>query len=146
VTITTPVQLGDRIRQQRKAQGLSQAALARRVPASQKWLSEVENGKATAEIGQILRLLAALGIAIELGAAAPDPAAPGQTARRRVPIPGKQPLLPGTAPAPPPPGPGPQLDAPPQPRFRRATKQAGDQTLREHAALIAQAFRRWGIT
>ncbi|MBC9177163.1 helix-turn-helix domain-containing protein [Pseudoroseomonas ludipueritiae] len=65
--VSTPDELGSFIRGQRKHQGLTQDELAKMVPASQKWLSEVENGKATAEIGQVMRLLTVLGVSIDLG-------------------------------------------------------------------------------
>lgn len=72
--ISTPAELGAVIRVRRKALGLSQADLARRLPASQKWLSEVENGKVSAEIGQVMRLLSLLGITLTAGIEAKAPA------------------------------------------------------------------------
>jgi HTH-type transcriptional regulator/antitoxin HipB len=52
--------------------GLSQANLASRAGVSRKWVYELEAGKATAEFGLILRVLDALGLALDL--AAPDDA------------------------------------------------------------------------
>ena len=78
--ISTPAELGAYIRDRRKARGLSQDDLAKLVPASQKWVSEVENGKTTAEIGQVMRLLSVLGVSIDLGA---EDAKSGAVARHR---------------------------------------------------------------
>jgi transcriptional regulator with XRE-family HTH domain len=45
---------------------MSQTALASRLGASQPWLSEVENGKESAEIGMVLRLISLLGLQLDL--------------------------------------------------------------------------------
>lgn len=47
--------------------GLSQAELARRVGVSRKWLSEFERGKASAELGLVLRVLDGLGLTLTIG-------------------------------------------------------------------------------
>ncbi len=54
--------------------GLSQADVASRAGVSRKWVYEFEAGKATAEFGLILRVLDALGLALDL--AATDGASP----------------------------------------------------------------------
>lgn len=64
--VRTAKELGAFIRSARRDAGLSQTMLAARLNVGQKWLSEVENGKATAEIGMVLRLLAALGTTVDL--------------------------------------------------------------------------------
>jgi HTH-type transcriptional regulator/antitoxin HipB len=53
-------------RQHRK---LTQAELARAIGATQKWVSEVEKGKETAQIGKVLRALSHLGIRMQVGIA-----------------------------------------------------------------------------
>ena len=58
--------MGGAIETLRKAQGLTQADLAARAGVSRKWLSEVENGKDTVELGLFLRLLDQLDYRIEL--------------------------------------------------------------------------------
>ena len=63
---------GAYIRWARERAGLTQADLASQVDVSRKWLSEVENGKATAEIGLILAALRRLGVVIHAGEA-PEP-------------------------------------------------------------------------
>jgi HTH-type transcriptional regulator / antitoxin HipB len=53
------------VRGRRVDLGLSQADLASRAGVSRKWVYELEAGKATAEFGLILRVLDAMGLALE---------------------------------------------------------------------------------
>ena len=46
--------------------GLNQADLASRAGVSRKWIYEFEAGKARAELGLVLRVLDALGLALDL--------------------------------------------------------------------------------
>ena len=46
----------------RRSRGLSQAELARAVGSTQAWVSAVERGKETAQIGKVLRLLSYLQV------------------------------------------------------------------------------------
>lgn len=64
--IDTPAQLGSLIRETRVARGLSQRALAAEVGCSQRFVSEIERGKATAELGKVLAVLRALGLLVEV--------------------------------------------------------------------------------
>ena len=64
--IRSPKELGGFIKDARRNAGLSQTELASRINASQKWVSAVENGKASAEVGMVLRLLQALGAELDL--------------------------------------------------------------------------------
>ena len=64
--------VGAFIRWARESAGITQADLASQVKVSRKWLSEVENGKATAEIGLILAALRQLGFVVHAGEA-PEP-------------------------------------------------------------------------
>jgi HTH-type transcriptional regulator/antitoxin HipB len=50
----------------RRELGLSQAQLAERVGVSRKWLSEFERGKATAELGLVLRVLDSLDLQVTI--------------------------------------------------------------------------------
>ncbi len=59
--------LGAAVRGRRTDLGLTQAALALRAGVSRKWVYEFEAGKPTAELRLILRVLDALGLALELG-------------------------------------------------------------------------------
>lgn len=166
--ISTPAELGDQIRHRRKAHGLSQDDLARLVPTSQKWVSEVENGKATAAIGQVMRLLSVLGISIDLETAdvASGTLARKPHASRRRGITGlqqhdnqggtslsfgKKTVLPQTAPEAEASalhlntGSANRSPAKPSVRFRRAVIKYTDQTLEEQSALVRDAFKRWGF-
>lgn len=63
--IKTAKDIGILIREARRKSGLSQTELARKLNASQGWISEVEAGKATAEIGMVLKTLVVLGIKLD---------------------------------------------------------------------------------
>lgn len=56
------------VRGRRQDLGLTQGELATRAGVSRPWLSELEGGKATAEIGLVLRVVEALGLRMELRA------------------------------------------------------------------------------
>ena len=62
IAITNPRELGELLRKKRKSQGLTQGRVAEYCGVSVKFISEVERGKETAEIGKILYLLNTLGI------------------------------------------------------------------------------------
>ena len=55
------------VRAARKEAGLSQAQLAQRCGCSQRFVSELERGKQTAELGRALRLLVELDVPIVVG-------------------------------------------------------------------------------
>ncbi|MCY3806264.1 MAG: helix-turn-helix domain-containing protein [bacterium] len=65
--------LGAAIRRARQDRGLSQAELAARAGVGRPWLSEVERGKRTAEVGRVLLVVCALDLAVAL-VDAPEPA------------------------------------------------------------------------
>ncbi len=69
--IRTPRDLGDEIRRRRRAIGWSQQVLADRAGVGRPWLSQVEGGKRTAEIGRTLAVLDALGAMIRISDAPP---------------------------------------------------------------------------
>jgi len=52
------------VRTARKEAGLSQAQLAQRCSCSQRFVSELERGKPTAELERALRLLAEMGVPV----------------------------------------------------------------------------------
>ena len=58
--------LGLYVRENRRAAGLNQTDLAGRAAVSRRWLSDLESGKSTAEVGLVLRLVAALGMYTDL--------------------------------------------------------------------------------
>jgi HTH-type transcriptional regulator / antitoxin HipB len=63
--INTVHDLAAAVRGRRQELNLSQAELAARVGVSRDWVSFVENGKPTVEVGLVLRLLDALGLRVE---------------------------------------------------------------------------------
>lgn len=70
--VQTSADIGHLVRRERLRQGLTQMSLAERLGATQRWISEIENGKASAEIGRVLRCIQALGL--EIGIGSPDTA------------------------------------------------------------------------
>lgn len=67
--IRTATELGALVRDRRQAAAWSQAALASRAGVSRRWLAALEGGKASSELGLVLRTLDALGLAISIEAA-----------------------------------------------------------------------------
>lgn len=61
-------EIGKRVRQIRKAQGLTQNELAMTAHTATRFISDLENGKLTCEIGKALQVIQCLGIRIELSA------------------------------------------------------------------------------
>jgi y4mF family transcriptional regulator len=53
------------VRDRRRHIGLTQTQLSAQARVSRRWLSDVESGKETAEIGLVFRLLHALGLTLE---------------------------------------------------------------------------------
>lgn len=71
--LRTSRDLGAALRGARQDRGLSQAELAARAGVGRPWLSEVESGKRTAEVGRVLLVVSALDLAVAL-VPAPEPA------------------------------------------------------------------------
>lgn len=63
--VTTVLDLGAVIRDQRGAQGLTQRQLADRVGASREWIVRMEQGAPRTEVGLVLRALDALSIQLD---------------------------------------------------------------------------------
>ncbi|MFM8802848.1 MAG: helix-turn-helix transcriptional regulator [Planctomycetia bacterium] len=61
-TIRSTGDFGRAIRQRRKALGLTQTGVAQIAGVGSRFVSEVERGKATAEIGKLLRVAGVLGL------------------------------------------------------------------------------------
>jgi len=66
--VMTIEEIGRTIRQERKSQGLTQGELAMTANTASRFISELENGKATCQIGKALKVIRCLGIKIELKA------------------------------------------------------------------------------
>jgi y4mF family transcriptional regulator len=65
-SIQTPRELGALIRRTRQAQGLRQNDLAGACGTSIRFLSELERGKATAQVGRVLHVLRMLGLCLKV--------------------------------------------------------------------------------
>lgn len=59
--------LGTAVRQARREAGLTQGELAARAGVSRPWLSQLENGKRSVEMGKVLAVLAALDLYVDVG-------------------------------------------------------------------------------
>jgi len=64
--VRTPIDIGAAIRDRRQALQLDQKALAERIGVSRQWVTQVERGKANAQLGLVLRALEALGIPLSI--------------------------------------------------------------------------------
>ena len=80
--IADSVSFGEALRRARREQGLSQAALAEKAGCSQRFVSELERGKATAELGKALQLMQTLGLSLQIRSA--NPAGEGRAAVERL--------------------------------------------------------------
>jgi y4mF family transcriptional regulator len=78
VQIANVADIGQVIRDERKRQGLRQDDLAAMVDSSHVFLRDVEHGKATVQLGRVLRVLDELGISVTLDV----PSALGETHAR----------------------------------------------------------------
>ena len=65
-TVSDPSALGRAIRETRRALGLTQPTLALSAGVGVRFLVDIEKGKPTAQVGKIMRVLAALGIELQL--------------------------------------------------------------------------------
>lgn len=63
------MEMGKIVAAARRHHNLTQAELARAIGATQAWISEVEKGKETAQIGKVLRALSFLGVRLRIGVA-----------------------------------------------------------------------------
>lgn len=66
IALTDVVAVGAAVRQARKAHGLTQAALAGLAGSGTRFISELEHGKASVELGKVLDVLAVLGLRLQL--------------------------------------------------------------------------------
>jgi len=75
--VNTSADLGAAIRARRRQLKLGQGDLAGKVGVQRQWVVKIESGKSTAEVGLVLRALAALGLELEVkgGDERPTPSA-----------------------------------------------------------------------
>jgi y4mF family transcriptional regulator len=67
----TSEQIGERVRAQRKALGLTQIEAAGLCGVGERFLRELEMGKPTVQLGKTLQVMAGLGLRLEVEAHAP---------------------------------------------------------------------------
>lgn len=63
--LQSAMDLGRLIREARIDFGLSQASLASQLGSTQTWVSEIESGKPTAQVGLVLKVMAYLDISLD---------------------------------------------------------------------------------
>jgi y4mF family transcriptional regulator len=73
-------EIGTRVRTRRKSLGMSQSDLAAQAGVSRKWVSELENGKRTVQLDQVLDVLGVLELDLVLDLPAADTARSPATA------------------------------------------------------------------
>jgi y4mF family transcriptional regulator len=73
ITISQPEQLGEIIRTKRKAAGLTQKKAASLAGVGTRFLSELERGKPTAQLGKTIRILQLLGLELRIRQRHQDP-------------------------------------------------------------------------
>jgi y4mF family transcriptional regulator len=59
-------EIGKIITRGRRYQGLTQSQLAKAAGVSQKWVSEIEQGKDTAQIGKVMQVLSFLAVRLQV--------------------------------------------------------------------------------
>ena len=64
--LLTPEELGRIVKKERKAMGLTQADLALTSGTGMRFISDLENGKPTCQIGKTLTILKTLGLRLAL--------------------------------------------------------------------------------
>ena len=71
IELTSAKALGKAVRDARAKMGLPQAKAALLCGVGIRYLSDLENGKATARLGQALKVIAGLGLVLSIGAKKP---------------------------------------------------------------------------
>jgi HTH-type transcriptional regulator / antitoxin HipB len=64
--IATPQSIGIQLKQRRQELGLNQSDLAMSCGTGTRFISDLENGKETCQLGKTLRVLAALGLSVSI--------------------------------------------------------------------------------
>jgi len=65
--ITSPKEIGNAIRKKRKEDGLTLSDASALCGVGYRFLSDLENGKPTVELGKTLQVIAGLGLEVRLG-------------------------------------------------------------------------------
>lgn len=82
-TCKSAVDIGNALRAERKRQRLSLERLSGLANVSMRFLSEVERGKPTAELGKVLKVLATLGLEVDVRSRASTAPVQGLARRER---------------------------------------------------------------
>lgn len=82
--LKTSRELGMRLKEARQEQGLSQMELADRISVSRPWISHLEAGKPTIEVGLVLRAITALGLECDVRPRASTTSRPSSTDLSRI--------------------------------------------------------------
>lgn len=90
IRITRPSDVGALIRAWRDDHGVSQIELAKKLGVSQRWVSHVENGKPTLQLGLVLRVFNELSIDV-FASPTREPGAQSQDIVQALPAPSKRP-------------------------------------------------------
>jgi len=64
--LNRPRDVGAALAALRRSMGMTQGELADRASVTRKWISQMENGKATAQVGVLCRVLGALNARLEI--------------------------------------------------------------------------------
>ena len=70
--LTTPSQLAEIVRRERKRQKVSQIRLSQLADVGVRFVRDLEDGKETVRLDKVLAVLETLGIAVELSSAGDD--------------------------------------------------------------------------
>jgi HTH-type transcriptional regulator / antitoxin HipB len=81
--IADPYHLGPLIGSRRRELGMTQADVCAAARVSRRWLSGLEGGKVTAEVGLVFRVLAVLKLTVDIAPEQPVPGRPAAGARQR---------------------------------------------------------------
>lgn len=65
--VTSPADIGQMVRDKRKADGLTLADAAALCNVGYRFFSDLENGKTTAHIGKVLQVLNGMGLEVRIG-------------------------------------------------------------------------------
>jgi HTH-type transcriptional regulator/antitoxin HipB len=66
MNVSSSSELGEAVRRMRKAKGLRQTELALAAGTGRRFIVDLEHGKQTAQLGEVLRVLRALGLKVDL--------------------------------------------------------------------------------
>jgi HTH-type transcriptional regulator/antitoxin HipB len=72
MNVSSASELGEAVRRARKSKGLRQADLGLAAGTGRRFIIDLESGKSTVRLGEVLRVLQALGLKVDLQAHSRD--------------------------------------------------------------------------